>query len=370
MSRPFPSLVLGMVILGTASLGHADEQQIAPGTGLQSAIVIDTGANGICETTAAAGDIQAATVGQGTPFQKEIRCGTDKVADTFAQGDDVQLVAVGAPCRNANVGVVDTGPNGVADTTADANDVQIIPVGTAPANRACVITGGNGVADTAAALGDDTLQLTPVGTAEANSDVILCGPNLVADTHANNVNPGGDDVQLVPVGSACANANTVVVSSGPNGIADTRAEGPDLVLNVAKPVRLTIGRGQASASRLVKLAVSNAEFGPSAPATRAYKLSVTTGDCPGGTVSQIDTDLGTPGLQATSNVPLGGRLKGSLVVTVKLQDITSVSKSAPFRCGIDVTAVALDSAPDADDAAAVENNSTRVDIEVTDNNDL
>ncbi|MEO6029966.1 MAG: hypothetical protein ABIR79_24125, partial [Candidatus Binatia bacterium] len=39
---------------------RADEQVIAPGTGLQSSIVVDTGANGVCESVAASGDIQAA----------------------------------------------------------------------------------------------------------------------------------------------------------------------------------------------------------------------------------------------------------------------------------------------------------------------
>ena len=42
----------------------------------------------------------------------------------------------------------------------------------------------------------------------------------------------------------------------------------------------------------------------------------------------------------------------------------------PFRCTIDVTAVALDTSPDPDDAASPENNETQVQIDVTDNNDL
>lgn len=351
---------------------RADEQQIAPGTGLQSAVVVNTGANGICETTAMSGDIQVATVGQGSPFQTEIRCGANKLVDTLAQGDDVQLIAFGAPCKGTNAAVIDTGPNGIADTTAAGDDVQAINIGTAPANRPCVIAGANGVADTASVAGDDALLLTPVGSAQAHSDVIVCGPNGVVDTTPNNVSPTGDDVFVPPitaVGQTCSQ-NQVVIESGANGIADTRAEGPDLLLSAARPVRLTIGRGRSSASKLVRFTVSNVEYGASAPSGRNFKLSVATGDCPGGTVSQVDTDALTPGLQAISSVPKGGRLQGSLIVTVRLEDVTSVSRSIPFRCAIDVTAVALDTAPDPDDAANPENNSNHIDIEVTDSNDL
>ena len=56
-------------------------------------------------------------------------------------------------------------------------------------------------------------------------------PNLVADTTANNAGVG-DDVQLVPVGAACT-ANQVVVDSGADGIATTRAEGADLRISAS-----------------------------------------------------------------------------------------------------------------------------------------
>jgi len=184
-----------------ARVAGADQQIIAPGTAQQDAVVVNTGADGICQTTAATGDIQAAPVGSGTPFRTEIRCGTNKVVETLAAGDDTQLIAFGATCKNANNAVVDTGLDGIADTTAAGDDTQVIAVGTAPANTPCVITGGNGVADTAAAAGDDVLVLSPVGTAAPNTDVIHCGPNLVADTTANNF-AAGDDVQVIPVGNA------------------------------------------------------------------------------------------------------------------------------------------------------------------------
>jgi hypothetical protein len=363
------SIACALVALSVAAV-RADEQEIAPGTAAQDAVVINTGPDGICNTTAASGDIQAAPVGSPTPFRTEIRCGANKIVDTVAAGDDTQLIAAGASCKGANNPVIDTGPNGVADTTALADDTQVIPVGTAPTNTPCVITGGNGVADTAAPAGgsDDVLVLTPVGTAAPNQAVIQCGPNGVVDTTANNSNPTGDDVQVVAVGAAC-NPNDVVVDSGADGIADTRAEGPDLVLKVLRPLRLAIGRGKPTASRIVKLLVSNVEFGASAPASRAYRLSVGKGSCPSATVNQIDADSSTPTLDATALVPKGGKVKASFVVTVHLEDITTVASNVPFRCSLDVDAIAVDTAPAVDDAANAENNSATVAIDVTDGND-
>ncbi len=369
MRRSTVLSILAVVAIVPAVAVHADQQVIAPGTGLQSAVVVDTGANGLCETTAAKGDIQAAPVGGATPNLTEVRCGADKIVESAAGGDDVQLIAVGATCQGANRAVVDTGPNGIPETVLAGDDTYAggIAFGTAPANTPCVIAGADGIAQTAAPAGDDTQQLAS-GTAQPNSDVVLCGPNLVADTTANNF-AAGDDVQLVPVGSPCT-ANQAVVDSGADGIAATRAEGPDLLIKVAKSTKINIGTGDAIGQRTIKLEVSNVEFGPSAPATRPYKLTITGNTCGNGTVTQLDADAVTPGLQATANVPLGGKIKASVVATVKLEDVISVTNQTPFRCTFDVNAVALDTAPDVDDGANPENNTTTVDVEAFDRNDL
>jgi hypothetical protein len=360
-------LALASLVLGLATAVLADEQQIAPGTGQQNATVIDTGADGICNTTAAVGDIQFATVGQGSPNRIEIRCGTNKTVETLAIGDDVQLIAFGAPCKNANTAIIDTGDDGVANTTAGGDDTQVIAVGIAPANQACVITGEDGVAQTAAPAGDDN-QVLLAGAAAPNTAVALCGPNLVADTTANNVS-AGDDVQVVAVGAACT-ANQVVVDSGADGIATTRAEGPDLRISAAKPVKINISGGRPNASKLVKFKITNTEFGPTAPVSRQYKITTTAGSCGGGVVSQVDADSVTPGLQASAFVPLGGTMKASLVATVKLQNVTTVASNNPYRCSFDVSVVAVDTAPDVDDGANPEANTTTVDLEVTDRNDF
>jgi hypothetical protein len=349
---------------------HADQQQITPGTGLQSSVVIDTGPDGICNTTAALGDIQAASVGQGTPYRNEIRCGANKLVESTASGDDTQLVAVGSACSGVNKPVIDTGPNGIPDSTPAGDDVYApgIVFGTPPSGTPCVIAGADGVAQTAAPVGDDVQDLA-AGLASPSTAVVLCGPNGVADTTANNVDPLGDDVQVVAVGNACSPTD-VVVDSGADGIAATRAEGPDLVLQVQKPVKLKSPSGSATGTKTVKVKVFNVEFGASAPVGRAFKLTANNGSCPGGTVTQLDADAFTVGLQATGSVFLNSSTKGTFVVTAHLEDVTSTSTKAPFRCTFNVSVVALDTAPDVDDADNPENNTTAVDLEITDKNDF
>jgi hypothetical protein len=348
------------------TLAQADQQQIAPGTGQQNSIVIDTGPDGICNTAAATGDIQLAEVGFGSPNRVEVRCGANKIVDTAAVGDDVQLLALGAACKNTNTAVIDTGANGIADTAAVADDTQVIAVGVAPANQGCVIAGSDGVAQTLAPSGDDVQQLA-AGAAEPNTDVVHCGPNLKADTTANNVG-AGDDVQLVAVGNACT-ANQAVVDSGADGIATTRAEGPDLRIAASKPVKITIAPGRPRASKLIKLAIRNTEFGASAPVSRGFRIATTNGSCGGGVVSQVDADAATPGLQATGLVPLNGTAKATLVATVRLEDVTTVASNNAYRCTFDVSVVALDTDPDVDDGANDEGNTAVVDLEVVDRND-
>ena len=364
--RALTTLVF-VAAMAVSAVCLADQQQIAPGTAPQNAVVINTGADGICNSMAAEGDIQAAPMGQGTPNQNEIRCGADKIVSTAAAGDDRQLVAVGAACKNVNTVVVDTGDDGVANTTAAGDDTQVIAVGTTPTNSACVIAGANGIADTSAVGGDD-VQVLAVGTAAPNTDVILCGPNGIADTTANNVNPLGDDVQVIAPGAACT-ANQVVVNSGPNGVADTRAEGPDLVITGLRPIKLNIRNGNLNVAKTIKVRVSNVEFGASAPVSRGYRLVVSPGSCGNAVISQVDSDIATPGLQVTANVPFGGRVTGSFVVTFKLQNVLSVSRSIPVRCSLTIQAQATDVSADLDDAANVENNETDLAIEVYDFND-
>lgn len=366
-------VVVAVAVMMAAGPAGADRQRIAPGTALQSEVVINTGANGLCQTAAQGDDIQAALVGFGTAFQEEVRCGMDGIASTLAAGDDRQLVAVGGDCQNRNTIVIDTGPDGIANTAAAPDDEQLIAVGSAAPNTPCVVAGANGLANTPDPVVGDDVRLIPFGTALPNAPVIRCGVNRVAETRANNVNPAGDDVQLLAPGTPCQNANTDVVDSGLDGIADTRAEGSDLLLRLASrttPQRLTIRRKRGTVGRRIKVAVFNVEFGAAAPGVRPYQLVVNERNCPNGSVTEIDAHAGIGGLQATADVAKGGRVKASFLITFDLQDVTSVDRKIPFRCAVDVEAQSLDTAPAEDDASNPVNNGTRVEFEVVDQSDL
>jgi hypothetical protein len=361
------SLPLALLLLAVPAL--ADVQRIAPGNGLQNATIVNTGANGLCETTAARGDTQAANVGQGTRHRAGVRCGPNRDAESTAQGDDVQLIAVGGACRNANAAVIDTGDNGIPETVPVGDDTFApdVALGVPPNATPCVIAGPDGIAQTTPPAGDD-VQLVPFGLAEPNSDVVRCGPNRVAETTANNV-ATGDDVQVLAPGTACAQGQAVV-DAGPDGIATTRAQGPDLRIELVKPVKLVVSDKRPSTSRTVKLRIRNVEFGPTAPAARAFRLRATGGGCPGGTVSQVDADPRAAGLQASAAVAPGRSAKASLVATVGVEDALSVDRKNPFRCSFDVSVVALDTDPDVDDAANEDQNTVAVVLEVVDKSDL
>src|SRR5262249_50784391 len=155
------------------------------------------------------------------------------------------------------------------------------------------------------------------------------------------------------VGATCNSATDIVVDSGADGVATTRAQGTDLVMLLSnpRPLKLTIRRRRSSVSARVKLVVFNKEFGVSAPPGRTYALSVTDGSCPRGTVSEVDADARIPGAQPTAIVPLRGHVKGTFVVTLGLADVTTVDRSVPFRCTVNVEADATDSVPGAADDA-------------------
>jgi len=114
---------------------------------------ITTGANGICNTTADAADVQVIPVSQGLPGQLCVTAGPDEVLDTPAGGDDVVLL-----------NIITTGPDGVCNSAVQGDDVQVIAVGRGLANQVCVSCGGDSVL-TSVRAGDDrsTEDMRPVG---------------------------------------------------------------------------------------------------------------------------------------------------------------------------------------------------------------
>jgi hypothetical protein len=362
------TFLAGIVLVAVPPSARADRQSIAPGIGSQTAVVQDTGANGVCETTARRDDVQALEVGQGEPFAVAIECGVDTIASTAAGSDDRQLIPVGSPCPGPNADVVDTGPNGIAESTVVGDDQQVLVPGTGQPNTPCVRTGANGLADTDPA-GDD-VRVLALGAAEANTAVIRCGANQVAETFANNARAGGDDVQRIAVSGDCPGSQAIVVDAGANGISETRAQGAELVVSPVKPLKLTIPRRKNLVSRKLKIVIANREFGTGAPPARTFTLDTDSGSCPNGVVREVDADARTPGVQTSASVPLGHQVKATMVVAVEVADVTSVAQNIPFRCQLTVTAEAADTAPAADDAINPANNTARIEVELADRNDL
>lgn len=108
------------------------------------------------------------------------------------------------------------GPNGIANTSAQGDDTQIIPVGASglAADALVIGPGRNLVLDTVPQ-GDD---VNP-----APFDGIKAGPNKRVDSIAS-----GDDVQLVPAGTFGVVEDTVVITAGQNGVLDTLVRDDDV----------------------------------------------------------------------------------------------------------------------------------------------
>jgi len=164
--------------------------------------------------------------------------GPDLIATSVAAGDDVQVVAVGAPAAAPDAVVVAPGRNGVLDSAVLGDDFS--------SAVARIVAGPDGVADTAAA-GDD-IQVVAVGelplatdavviapgangkldSAPANDDMIL-GPDGILPGNDGAVQSvaQGDDVQLVPVATTGVPEDTIVITAGRNGVLDTPTRGDD-----------------------------------------------------------------------------------------------------------------------------------------------
>lgn len=139
---------------------------------------------------------------------------------------------------------------------------------------------------------------------------------------------------------------------------------------LGKPLKLAVSSGKALATKTVKVDILNREFGDLAAPSRDYQLIIDASGCPAGTVSRLDANASMAGLQQVGTVWQGGKTSASFVVTVRLDAVTSVESQTPWRCVLEVTAEALDTAPAADDAINPANNTTFISLELFDGNDL
>ena len=127
-------------------------------------------------------------------YQRSINSGPDGIANTTAIEDDVQVIAVGR--GEPNQTAITVGPNGILNTTPGGDDII---------KDSTIITGPNGVCNTSAS-GDD-IQVIPVGQGKPYSIIITAG----ADNFLHTTKSGDDELDL-------SNAQTVPHSVDFSGI--------------------------------------------------------------------------------------------------------------------------------------------------------
>ncbi len=188
-----------------------DDIQLLPvGQGSRNSACVESGADGICETTADTNDDQEVPVGQGFPNSPCVRAGADAVLDTAVPvNDDVIELAF---LR------ITTGPDGICDTTADPSDDQTIPVGQGAPDARCIDSAADGICETTADPGDG--QALPVGEGQPDAACVGSGSNSTLQTA-----PSGDDTERTSI------FGIPFIGAGPDGVCDTMTAGSDDVVD-------------------------------------------------------------------------------------------------------------------------------------------
>lgn len=203
----------------------------------QNAITV--GSNGCAETFASGDDIQVVmpVCLPVAPGGVIVRPGPNGILDTVPVGDDWRTVV------NGTLVIVDGG-DGCAHTRAQRDDVQVVAAEcvTGGLDGVVVMDGGNGIIETVPGGDDELTAISGYGTAligqcdgvTTNTGQIIepyLDGNGVANTTANNdgidTNSVLDDVQLVPKGAAVI-PGTPIVGPGPNGILETMPLGDEV----------------------------------------------------------------------------------------------------------------------------------------------
>lgn len=99
-------------------------------------------------------DVQAIVVGRGEANQGCVNSGPNGVFNSSPAGDDTVI-------GTAEIG---TGSNGICETAASGDDVQVIPIGRGRPNSICVARGPNTFRDTPMPEGDDQVASDDIDT--------------------------------------------------------------------------------------------------------------------------------------------------------------------------------------------------------------
>jgi cysteine-rich repeat protein len=148
--------------------------------------------------------------------------------------------------------------------------------------------------------------------------------------------------------------------------ATTPAALHDVVVRPVPPLNLRIGVGQASAGKMLRVRVLNAD-GPNEGAGHFVRLTASDGTCPAGTVVGLpDFDRRTAGAQDTVFLARGRQGVAFVQVVARSIDFTVFNRRAPKRCRILLSA---DSTIAGNADPAPSNNVFPVEVSVLDAND-
>jgi parallel beta-helix repeat protein len=217
----------GNMILDTAPAMGSDD--VIVGTRIQS------GPNGVCESTAAFDDGQALPVGQGTPASSCVTPGADGSLETAVSGDDAVAVST-----------ITSGPNGICESSA-VTGAGFLEEGTANRINTCTVykNAGDGVH---LAGSGNALQLSTVSQnrgaqvritgdnnwLQENALTRVSAPSVFASTTPAVLAPAGADSNFfdrtrVSLGSGAVTGDGyTVVEPTNNGTQNSRAPGDPL----------------------------------------------------------------------------------------------------------------------------------------------
>lgn len=190
----------------------------------------------------------------------------------------------------------------------------------------------------------DTILLAPGRGARASVNLTLAAD---AFTTLNRKTPQRCSIRLAVSAEVSGNSdptpqnNAVVVPIDVYDLNDVEQPATaETVIDSIKPLALKLARGSSTTTRRVAFRVSSGDVIPArAVPGHAIAVEASDGDCPPGTVSDVDLDASTTGAQESVSLLGGGRKTGALTVTIAAADFISPARKAPGRCTAQVTAV-------------------------------
>jgi len=188
--QPFSTCVSPFVFPTIMSMPAGDDVLQA------GSLILDSGSNGVCETTANVNDAQTLPVGQGTPGTDCVTAGLNGTLGSPTSSDDMVVV-----------NTITSGPDGICESTAVAPRAGFLEEGTGNRINTCTITknGGHGVH---LAGSGNALQLSTINQNVGDQVLITGDNNFVQSNSILRVSAPSVFASVLPAVHAPAGANS------------------------------------------------------------------------------------------------------------------------------------------------------------------